>query len=143
MINLASTRMAILSTICLLSLGAAPMLEKTDLFIAGGLEYAVFRIPGIVATTKGTLLAYCEGRRSGAADWGAIDIVMRRSVDGGKSWSKLVVLGTLDGAVAKNPLAPKSKLSQPGDITYNNPVMMVDRDSGRVHLLYCVEYFRC
>src|SRR6187401_130649 len=108
--------MTILSTICLLVFGAAPVLEKTDLFAAGGDEYAVFRIPGIVVTTKGTLLAYCEGRRSGAADWGAIDIVMRRSVDAGKSWSDLVVLGKLDGGIAKNPLAPKSELSQPGDI---------------------------
>src|SRR5262245_43733256 len=43
---------------------AEPFLEKTDLFEAGKDGYALYRIPGVVVTTKGTVLAYCEARKS-------------------------------------------------------------------------------
>jgi sialidase-1 len=64
-----------------------PFLVKKSLFEArqGGL--ATCRIPGIVVITQGTVLAYCEGRKSAQGDWGAIDILLRRSVDGGHIWS--------------------------------------------------------
>src|SRR5687768_16601339 len=65
---------------------AEPFLHKTDLFEARKDGYAIYRIPGLVVTTKGTLLAYCEARKSDRGDWGAIDILLRRSTDGGKTW---------------------------------------------------------
>ncbi len=84
--------------------------------------YARFRIPGVVMTAKGTLLAYCEARH-GDSDWAKIDILLRRSTDGGRSFSAPVVLA----------FGTKS------DKTVNNPVMIVGR-SGVVHFLYCAEY---
>lgn len=42
--------------------GAEPFLEKADLFEAGKDGYALYRIPGLVVTNKGTLLAYCEAQ---------------------------------------------------------------------------------
>ena len=84
--------------------------------------YARFRIPGIVTTAHGTLLAYCEARR-GDSDWADIDILMRRSIDGGQTFGDPVVLA--DGTKNKQ--------------TVNNPVMIAGRD-GTVHFLYCVEY---
>src|SRR5580704_6717739 len=65
---------------------AKPFLEKSDLFEAGKGGYAVYHIPGVVVTAKGTLLAWCEARQKGS-DWDAIDILLRRSTDGGKTWS--------------------------------------------------------
>jgi len=59
--------------------------ERTALFQAGEDGYAVFRIPGIVVTAKGTVLAYCVGRKT-PGDWADIDIFLRRSADGGKTW---------------------------------------------------------
>jgi hypothetical protein len=45
---------------------------------------ARYRIPGIVVTPRGTVLAYAEARRNGAADWGEIEVHLRRSTDGGR-----------------------------------------------------------
>ena len=66
---------------------AGPGLTKTDLFHAGQDGYKLYRIPGIVVTKQGTVLAYCEARKSDSGDWGRIDVLMRRSVDGGRTWS--------------------------------------------------------
>jgi sialidase-1 len=81
---------SILSTLAaaLLLPAAPPFLQKSDLWQADS-SYAQYRIPGIVVTRHGVALAYCEARRS-ANDWAAIDIVLRRSVDGGKSTAPLL-----------------------------------------------------
>lgn len=48
--------------------------------------YAYFRIPTMVITNSGTILAFAEGRRNGPEDEGDIDIVLKRSTDKGKTW---------------------------------------------------------
>ncbi|HEY1381388.1 MAG TPA: sialidase family protein [Gemmataceae bacterium] len=121
---------------------AEPALERTDLFEAGRGGYTLYRIPGLVVTAKGTLLAYCEARTSDKGDWGATDIVFRRSTDGGRSWSPPAKLPAVEGPIAKNPAAVKQKLGKEGEVLYNNPVAIPDR-SGLVHFLFCVEYDRC
>src|SRR5262249_55878815 len=124
-------------------LAAEPVLEKTNLFEAGKDGYALYRIPGIVVTAKGTLLAYCEARKGDRGDWGTIDIMLRRSNDGGKTWGARRKLVEPGDKVPKNPAAVKQKLGEPGEVTVNNPVAIVDRKSGVVHFLYCIEYARC
>lgn len=111
--------------------------EKTDLFRAGEGGYAVYRIPGIAAVGD-TLLAYCEARKHGGADWGHIDIVMRRSTDGGRTWDAARKVVTPPADAEQNPASPHRKA---GEITVNNPVAIADGDA--VHFLYCVEYNRC
>src|SRR2546423_1353732 len=120
---------------------ATPVMGKTDLFEAGVGGYALYRIPGIVVSAKGTIIAYCEARKSGA-DWGQIDIWMRRSLDGGKTWEAPRALVKLEGGFERNPVAVEKKLGKDGEITTNNPVMIAARD-GALHFLYCVEYMRC
>ena len=95
---------------------------KTDLFVAGENGYATYRIPGIVVTQRGTILAYCAARRDGIEDWADIDIALRRSVDGGRSWS------------------PRQILVDAGKATADNPTAIVDRKTGAVHFLYQVDY---
>src|SRR5690242_19461784 len=66
---------------------AEPLLEKINVFEAGTDDYAIYRIPAIVTTAKGTVLVFCEARRTGKSDWDTIDIYLRRSTDGGKTFS--------------------------------------------------------
>ncbi|MGL4550279.1 MAG: sialidase family protein [Gemmataceae bacterium] len=123
----------------LLALHADPTL--TDLWEAGKGGYALYRIPAIVVTAKGTLLAACEARKHAKSDWGHIDLLIRRSDDGGKTFSAPAPVAVLDRKFDRNPAAAKQKFGVPGETTVNNPVLIARRD-GTVHFLYCVEYAR-
>ena len=121
---------------------AAPFLEKVDLFEAAKDGYTLYRIPGIVTTKRGTVLAYCEARKSDKGDWGTIDILLRRSTNNGASWQPRVKIADVPGPKAKNPVALAQKLATEGEVTYNNPVAIADA-YGTVHFLFCLEYARC
>jgi sialidase-1 len=120
---------------------AEPFLEKVDIFEAGKDGYALYRIPGIVVTKQGTVLAYCEARRTGKSDWDTIDIMLRRSTDGGKTWDAMRKISDVPGPKTKNPVALAQKLGNTNDVTYNNATAIVDKD-GTVHFLFCLEYCR-
>ena len=98
-----------------------PLFDVYDIWAPDSV-YTNHRIPGIIVTSEGTLLIYCEARRS-LSDWAMMDILLQRSVDGGKSFSDpyLLAVGT-----DHHP-------------TVNNPVMVEDRN-GRIHFLYCEDY---
>lgn len=81
-------------------------------------DYTDFRIPGIVVTEKGTLIRYCECRRS-SSDWADIDIKINRSADMGKTWDTVLLIKS-------------------GGNTLNNPVMFVDGE--QLVFLYCKNY---
>ncbi len=115
--------------------------ESLPIFEAGQNGYGIFRIPGLVVTAKGSVLAYCEARKS-SGDWGQIDISLRRSTDGGKTFSAIQMLPLPEGKLERNPAAVAKKLGKEGELTLNNPVAIAAKD-GAVHLLYCVEYMRC
>lgn len=74
-----------------------------DVFNAGGEGYHTFRIPVMTVTKQGTILAFCEGRKSGGGDAGDIDTVLKRSEDGGKTWSPLQVVWDDEGNTSGNP----------------------------------------
>ncbi|MFG3167126.1 exo-alpha-sialidase [Streptomyces sp. NPDC048200] len=70
----------------------------------GGREgYASYRIPAVVVTGAGTLLAFCEGRVGSASDHGHIDIVLKRSVDGGRTWGPQLAVARNGVNLAGNP----------------------------------------
>ncbi|MEU6259815.1 sialidase family protein [Streptomyces sp. NPDC047043] len=79
------------------------MTEATVPFRAGREGYASYRIPAVVVTAKGTLLAFCEGRVKSASDHGHIDIVLKRSTDGGHTWGPLQVAANNGTHLAGNP----------------------------------------
>lgn len=88
----------------------------------GGEYYTRHRIPGMIVTRKGTILAYNEARQTGD-DWAVMDILMQRSTDHGKTFGDFIKLA--EGNDACN--------------TVNNPVMVEDKN-GRIHFLYCENY---
>ena len=105
------------------AVAAEVAVEKCDLFAARQGGYHTYRIPGLVMTLDGTLLAYATARDADIWDYGNYDTVLRRSSDGGRTWSPLEVL--IDG----------------GKATVDNCVLIVDRKrNGVVHHLYCVDY---
>ncbi|MGW3446469.1 sialidase family protein [Streptomyces sp. NPDC001076] len=77
--------------------------EASIPFRAGKEGYASFRIPAVVVSRAGTVLAFCEGRVGSAADHGHIDIVVKRSTDGGRTWGALQVAADNGTDLAGNP----------------------------------------
>jgi sialidase-1 len=123
--------------------GAAPFLEKTNLFEAGQGGIALYRIPGIVVTTNGTVLVYCEARRNSRSDWADSQTYLRRSTDGGKSFGPPGPIAHFGERLPRSPVALARKEGSANDQTVNNPVAIVDAQTGEVHFLYCVNYQRC
>ena len=87
------------------------------IFQTGTEGYTCFRIPAILQTTKGTLLAFAEARKNSCKDEGRIDLVVRRSTDKGLTWGPLITAWS-DGAN-----------------TCGNPVPVLDKNTGAVVLL--------
>lgn len=121
--------------------GATPHPEKSDVFPAGFKGIARYRIPGIVVTAKGTVLAYCEARKNDSKDWGEIEVHMRRSIDGGKTWQEPAYIAHKGVRLEGNP--HKKDDAGAGEQTVNNPVAIVDRETGAIEMLYCINYARC
>lgn len=84
-----------------------------------GSSYFHYRIPGIVCTSNGSLIAFYECRKSDS-DWSEIDIKIIKSTDNGESWKTVRVI-------------------RGNGNTLNNPVIIL---SDKIHLLYCENYKR-
>jgi sialidase-1 len=72
-------------------------------YTAGTDGYSAFRIPAIITTKSGHLLAFAEGRSDGLGDAGNIDTVVKRSVDGGCTWQPLKVVQDSGPNTSGNP----------------------------------------
>jgi sialidase-1 len=91
--------------------------RQEPLFISGQRSYAIYRIPALYTTSDGTVLAFCEGRVDGLSDSGDIDLLLRRSTDGGRTWSPQQVVWSDRGN------------------TCGNPCIVEDRETGTLWLL--------
>ncbi len=94
---------------------AAP--EQADVFVSGQDGYHTFRIPAIIRAGNGDLLAFAEGRKSGGGDAGDIDLLLKRSRDGGRTWGELQVVWN------------------DGTNTCGNPCPVMDARTGLISLL--------
>jgi sialidase-1 len=81
---------------------AQPLLYTVP-FKAGDAGYVIFRIPAIWTAPNKPLLAFCEARRSGRRAAGNIDLVLRRSFDGGQTWQPLQIVADLADDFCGNP----------------------------------------
>jgi len=109
--------------VLLLSAPAFCQAAETVVFRSGNDGYASYRIPAIIKAPDGALLAFCEGRVNNAGDYGNVDIVLKRSTDGGRSWGPLRLIVNNDSLQAGNP-APV--------VDYTDPAF----PKGRIFLFY-------
>jgi sialidase-1 len=119
---------------------AEPLLERSEVFPPGMNGIARYRIPGIVVTTKSTVLAYAEARKTDRLDFGEIEIHRRRSTDGGKTWQPSRHIAHHGTRIEGNPRKAEGGEREQ---TVNNPVAIVDHDTGVIEFLYCINYARC
>ena len=107
--------------IVLLWLGVQPAHAQSSdlnyLFKPGDHGYKCFRIPAVIKTSKGSLLAFAEARKNHCGDADDIDLVLRRSEDGGQTWSPMIIVW------------------DDGGNTCGNPAPVVDARNGRIVLL--------
>ena len=94
--------------------------KQTAVFVSGQDGYHTYRIPAIVISQKGTVLAFCEGRRKSRSDHGDIDLLLKRSLDNGQTWEQTQVVW-----------------QEEGDVTIGNPCPVVDQSTGTVWLAFC------
>jgi sialidase-1 len=81
-------------------------------FESGTEGHKIYRIPAIIKLPNKNLLAFCEGRVNGGGDFGDINIVLKKSTDGGVTWSALSTVIDYDKLQAGNP-APVVDLTDP------------------------------
>lgn len=75
---------------------AKPLFEKIDVFPMKGKD--VHRIPSLAVSRRGVVLAFADLRKGSRSDWAHdIDIVLRRSFDGGKTWKPTQMLASAKG----------------------------------------------
>lgn len=117
-----------------------PFLEKSEVFPPELNGIVRYRIPGVVVTPKGTVLAYAEARKNGSSDWGEIEIHLRRSTNGGKTWEASSQIAHHGARLEGNPRKAEGGEKEQ---TVNNPVAIVDRETGAIEFLYCINYARC
>jgi sialidase-1 len=91
--------------------------RQGDVFVAGEGGYHTYRIPSLIVSADGTLLAFAEGRKKGTSDTGDIDLLLRRSRDAGATWGETQVV------------------VDDGPNTAGNPCPVVDPATGEIVLL--------
>jgi sialidase-1 len=112
------SRVAVLFAACVAAgqAGETPM-ERSEVFARKGQDW--YRIPSVVVSTKGTVLAFCQRRKGGLGDFGhESDVVLRRSLDGGRTWGPMQTL-----------------VRRPGADVHHGPAL-VDRRTGAI-LKFC------
>lgn len=90
-------------------------------FERGAHRDRAFRIPALLVLPDDSVIAFAESRTNAFLDWGDIDLVARRSDDGGATWGAMEIL------------------ADAGDQTAGNPCVVYDRETATVFLSYTID----
>lgn len=121
------------------SANAQSMLEKNTVFLANTEGIRSYRIPGMVVTTKGTVLAYCEARKITLPTGAKLKCICVAP----PMVAKLGNYKKIAHAGVRFEGNPTKKKDGETEQTVNNPVAIVNRQTGNIHMLYCINYSRC
>lgn len=113
----AVARPSLIIAVLLTATSVFAAVEETVVFQSGTEGYNTFRIPAILRAPNGDLLAFAEGRKNSRSDTGDIDLLLKRSSDGGKTWG------------------PIQLLWDDGENTCGNPCPVIDEKTGAIILL--------
>ena len=86
-------------------------------FQKGENGFDTYRIPAIIQAEDGTILAFAEARKNSRSDTGDIDLVVKRSTDGGKTWGEIITIW------------------DDGDNVCGNPAPILVKETGRIVLV--------
>lgn len=120
------TALVLLTVVCpAIARGAEPSRpqppQQVDVFVAGQDNVHTYRIPSMLATPGGSLLVFCEARKQGIRDASPTDMVLKRSLDAGRTW-----------------LPVQTLVHGQGNEAIMNPCPVVDRTTGTI-LLFCIK----
>jgi len=116
-----------------------PLFEETEVFVGGQDDINTYRIPALVCTDRGTVLAFCEGRIDTNADRSPTHVALKRSLGNTGKWMARPTPGpTPEGrSRQRNMMWRPMQIVVPstGREAYMNPVPIFERTTGAVHLL--------
>jgi sialidase-1 len=122
-----------------LSVAAEPLFEETEVFVGGQDDINTYRIPSLICTNNGTVLAFCEGRIDSNKDGSPTHLVLKRSLGNKGDWNPPRRLGPVPAPRSRE----RNMTWQPMQIlrasraaeAYMNPVPVIDQTSGAIFLL--------
>ena len=97
----------------------SPVFVQQTLFRSQDDGYHCYRIPSLLVTERGTILAFSEARSTDCNDHGDVDLAVKRSTDAGRSWSSMQII------------------ADDGSHTMGNPCPVVERNTATIWLPVC------
>jgi Neuraminidase (sialidase) len=120
------------------ALHAQGLFEQTELFVGGQDNYLGYRIPALICTKKGTILAFGEGRKDEGGDGVPTDIVLKRSLGNAGKWTPPILAIGGTGRSRRNTIMWQSLqvvFRSVNREAYMNPVPVIDQSDGSIYLL--------
>jgi Neuraminidase (sialidase) len=114
------------------------LFEQTELFVGGQDNYNTYRIPSLICTKSGTVLAFSEGRIDIGKDGGPTDIVLKRSLGNGGPWTPAFMAARGEGRNRQDTmmwLPLQVVLRSTNGDAWMNPVPVIDQTDGTIYLL--------
>ena len=123
--------------LCFSASYASADLPSTSQPFKSGTGYGAYRIPALVVTNAGTVIACADGRANLGDIPTAIDCVIRRSTDNGNTWGDRIVVANYGTNSSDTDLYPLyNTTTAQSRSSASDPSLLVDRSNGRIWVFY-------